>query len=369
MANDVQTSTIHLAVLWTAPDGLFGGYERFVTDLVERLPHLGMSVEIRRPFPWAMRLAFALTGELVANGRPVSARVPRLRPKRVVSVVYAKNDLLDLLLLRLLFRRTPSIIGLHSPASRPPGGKLRWIRRAVYSKLIYDRLVPRKDVWFHSLRSDSELAASDRMLPDKVRVIPNYVRPFQRAGHVLPRTIRPIPVVAFVGRLCYEKGFDLLVDAVGAVNSEGVCVECVVVGTGPLVSECIDRPNIKYLGFVSDPYPILESSDFVVMPSRWDQAPFVAREAASVGTPVIASDLRAFDSYVFDSRLRMQAGVVGSLEDALRQAIRIYGTAEYEEMRAQMRRIGDNEPTIDSSMELLASLIAEVANQSPQGDC
>lgn len=108
---------------------------------------------------------------------------------------------------------------------------------------------------------------------------------------------RPSPpsasnVVLFVGRLTFEKGVDLLLDAWGLARPPGL--ELVVVGDGPLRAELEGRrvPGVRFTG----PLPhrevtgLMLSSRALVFPSRWFEAhPRVVVEALAAGLPVLTS--------------------------------------------------------------------------------
>lgn len=95
--------------------------------------------------------------------------------------------------------------------------------------------------------------------------------------------------VLFVGRLDYQKGFDVVTDV--ANRLQGKC-KIVVVGGGVHSNpELSHVKNITYAGWVGkkDIGKYYSEADVLLMPSRWESFGLVAVEAQSYGLPVVAS--------------------------------------------------------------------------------
>jgi glycosyltransferase involved in cell wall biosynthesis len=94
------------------------------------------------------------------------------------------------------------------------------------------------------------------------------------------------------GRLTYQKGFDMLIDAVARCTRS---VHLTILGEGPLRRELEERARakgvsdrVRFAGFLKNPYPFFAQSDAFVLSSRYEGFPNVVLEALACGAPVIA---------------------------------------------------------------------------------
>ncbi|WP_163555288.1 glycosyltransferase family 4 protein, partial [Klebsiella pneumoniae] len=94
----------------------------------------------------------------------------------------------------------------------------------------------------------------------------------------------------FIGRLDYQKGFDILISAMEkTINGN---IKLTVVGDSDNSNVKKNSDSIKYVGWVA-PENIEQyyrEADLVVVPSRWEGFAMVPLEAMSYGLPVISSD-------------------------------------------------------------------------------
>lgn len=104
--------------------------------------------------------------------------------------------------------------------------------------------------------------------------------------------------ICAVGRFSYEKGNDRLINAASQLLKEGYVFDLLLVGEGKekeslqgLVKTNHLENNIRFLGFQSNPYPIMHSSDLFVCPSREEGLSTVTIEAIILGKPVVSTDV------------------------------------------------------------------------------
>ena len=103
-------------------------------------------------------------------------------------------------------------------------------------------------------------------------------------------------VLSAVGRLDYQKGFDILIRALSLVRQVRD-VRLVLMGIGPelsslqaLASSLGVEDFVDLIGFTSNPYAFVSRSDLFVMSSRSEGFGNVLVEALAVGTPVVSTD-------------------------------------------------------------------------------
>lgn len=104
-----------------------------------------------------------------------------------------------------------------------------------------------------------------------------------------------INIVA-IGRLNYQKGFDVLLksfEKVSRLNSE---VHLSILGEGELEDElkqlCSElkiSDKVSFLGFIENPYCILQQSDIFVLSSRYEGLPTVLIEALALNLNIVST--------------------------------------------------------------------------------
>lgn len=121
--------------------------------------------------------------------------------------------------------------------------------------------------------------------PDKARA---------RAGLALPADFRGDgPLAVCVGRLCPQKGQDILLRAWPELLGTVPGARLALVGDGP-DTERLRRtapPGVLFAGTATDIRPWLRAADLVVLPSRWEGMALAPLEAMACGRPVLVSDV------------------------------------------------------------------------------
>lgn len=140
----------------------------------------------------------------------------------------------------------------------------------------------------------------------KISIIPNgvvsgKVRKSIDPGKVKERYgIHPLtPVVLFCGRMSYQKGPDLLVEAISLILRERKDARFVFVGEGDMRSFCERRAGelgvpkaCRFLGYVSseEKQKMINACDLVCVPSRNEPFGMIVLEAWDAGKPVVATE-------------------------------------------------------------------------------
>jgi glycosyltransferase involved in cell wall biosynthesis len=132
-------------------------------------------------------------------------------------------------------------------------------------------------------------------------VVPNGIDPgrFHPAAvdtvraALLPHVDPAAPLVVCVGRLCRQKGQDVLLDAWYAVQDRVPAARLVLVGDGPDHVELRSRApeSVVFAGTVPDAAPWYQAADLVVLPSRWEGMALAPLEAMACARPVVLTDV------------------------------------------------------------------------------
>jgi glycosyltransferase involved in cell wall biosynthesis len=132
-------------------------------------------------------------------------------------------------------------------------------------------------------------------------VVPNGIDPevFRPAAvdsvrATLPPAVQDTaPLVVCVGRLCPQKGQDVLLRAWPQVERRVPGARLALVGDGPdrerLAASAPE--SVLFAGAVPDTAPWYRAADLVVLPSRWEGMALAPLEAMACGRPVVLTDV------------------------------------------------------------------------------
>jgi glycosyltransferase involved in cell wall biosynthesis len=133
-------------------------------------------------------------------------------------------------------------------------------------------------------------------------------------------------MIGAVGRLSHEKGFDILLDAVALLLSEGRDVGLAIAGDGPAGEALQQRAaalgladRVRWLGFQQDLVPLYEAMDVYALSSRREGLPNVLLEAMSLEAPVVATRVAGVPRLIDDgvNGLLTPIGDARALADAI----------------------------------------------------
>jgi glycosyltransferase involved in cell wall biosynthesis len=324
----------------------WGGAQRVVALLAKRLP--GQTTVACGP-------GGRLVQELLMSDVNVETQ-PHLRsPPDPVSDFRALVDLR-----RLFGRVEPDIVHLHSTKAGILG-RIAAMRLdcptvfTVHGWGFYNTGYPRLATGLRYLerllaartteivcvsRADYERGVKHGILDGRGTVIQNGIEQLPHGGDVDLRAELDLDsnatVVGSVGRLVEQKNPIEAIEALCELRSRGVEAELVLVGSGPLLSDCRRYVNereldsVHLLGFREDAYDLLADFDVFLMPSKFEGLPLSAIEACQLGVPVVAYDVGGISEVVVDGECGyvVPAGDRGALVDALErlatdQALRI----------------------------------------------
>ena len=109
--------------------------------------------------------------------------------------------------------------------------------------------------------------------------------------------------IGFIGRLDYQKGIDILLKSIEMSNKNSLGYFFHVLGDEVRGNKIDERPeNTRFYGWVEESFAleILETFDFLIVPSRWEGFSLVPLEAFRAKVPVIVSDVTSLHECVID---------------------------------------------------------------------
>ncbi len=183
---------------------------------------------------------------------------------------------------------------------------------------------------------------------EKMRIIPNGldIRAIDRlreepSGH--PWAGGKHDLVVAIGRLCPQKGFDVLLDAFAKVASVLPSTRLVVLGKGNDRGELIRRAQtlgiadrVDFIGWVQNPYALLSRASAFVMSSRYEGFPNALLEALACGAPAVATDCPSGPSEILEGGI----GRLVPVEDPGALSVAILDVLRDPVLRAEMAREG-----------------------------
>lgn len=144
-----------------------------------------------------------------------------------------------------------------------------------------------------------------------------------------------------VGRLAWQKGYDVMLDAfAGAAARLPANWKLWILGTGPRRDEIVAQAErlglaeqVSFLGHEENPYPAMAAADVFVHSARWEGSPVVLKEALALELPVVATASPGGQREILDGGrygLLVEPDDADALADAL---VRIGGD---ERLRAEL---------------------------------
>jgi glycosyltransferase involved in cell wall biosynthesis len=284
---------------------------------------------------------------------PLVRLARRIKPRTIVSTVSYAN--VPLLAARSFLPRGTRVV--IREATTPSAFLKHEAANPALSRLLYRFIYP---------RADRIICLSDAMLRE-------FHEQFGIAAEKLVRIYNPVdeekirayaaaapnpycgegPHIVAAGRLRWEKGFDVLIDALPMVRRELPEAQVTILGEGPEAAALKEQARglglesaVHFGGFQQNPFNYFAHAGAFVLPSRLEGMPNALLEALALGTPVIATEcveaireLQALDDRIVTARSEdpgaLAEKIVGVLGDypTLRQQ-RAEGRATQERTRA-----------------------------------
>jgi len=132
------------------------------------------------------------------------------------------------------------------------------------------------------------------------------------------------------GRLSPEKGFDLLIDVFGRLQSGVPQLRLVIIGEGELRRQLVNKAasmglagKIRFPGFISPAYRLISELDGLVMPSFTEGLPMTLLEACILRKRIVASDVGSISEALaaYASSVVVKPGDAEMLQQAIKELI------------------------------------------------
>ncbi|MET9867720.1 glycosyltransferase [Streptomyces sp. NPDC006386] len=281
-----------------------GGVARVVTDLARAQLAAGLRVTVACPdSPLAARLAalgadvrhWAATRSpgpsLMGEARRLARVVADVRPD-LVHAHSAKAGLAGRLAVR---GRIPTVFQPHAWSFEAVGGTTAALARG------WERSGARWAARVVCVSEAERRLGAAAGVRGRWSVVPNGidVERFRPAAadavraRLLPDVDPGAPLVVCVGRLCRQKGQDVLLTAWESVLRRVPGARLALVGDGPDHGRlrALAPRSVLFTGDVADVVPWYQAADLVVLPSRWEGMALAPLEGMACGRPVVVTDV------------------------------------------------------------------------------
>jgi glycosyltransferase involved in cell wall biosynthesis len=224
------------------------------------------------------------------------------------DVIYSKNEIVDLFLLKLIGYKNlpPIVVGVHTPLFYP--NVKTWsakFHNFLYSSFLYRWLLKGTKAIHVSNKFTAELVRKNFRVEAELIYYPFSVENIAHAAQ-----IKSTPIsfeqdkfnIIYSGRLGEQKGTDILLDIIRWLDANKELrkkIQINIFGKGEeKYSREIEKaagqyPYIRYFGHLEHRHmpSVLARQDIMIAPYRWETLPFVILEAQALGVPVIAFDI------------------------------------------------------------------------------
>ncbi|MFI7010352.1 glycosyltransferase family 4 protein [Streptomyces sp. NPDC050145] len=280
-----------------------GGVARVVADLVRLQRAAGMRVAVACPPAGALPALLDAAGCEVLDWAAVRSpargvrdevrRLSELVTRTAPELIHAHSAKAGLVTRLAVRGRVPTVFQPHAWSFEAVGGP------AARLALNWERFGARWTTRLICVSRAERDHGRRRGVRGPVSLVPNGVdlglfhpgTGTEPAPEGLPEGDGPL--VVCVGRLCRQKGQDVLVKAWHEVGRQVPGARLVLVGDGPDTARlrAAAPPGVTFTGAVADPTAWYRAADLVVLPSRWEGMALAPLEAMACGSPVLLTDV------------------------------------------------------------------------------
>jgi len=205
--------------------------------------------------------------------------------------------------------------------------KISWVnityrldqREAEYQKQFYDqynKIIAVSDV------TKEVFLETFPYYSKKINVIydindPNFIKRMANIGKKFQDDFDGIRILT-IGRLAYQKGYDIALEACKKLKGKGIKFKWYVLGKGPLLNEIelyIKENDLLdhfiLLGVTDNPYSYIKNCDIYVQTSRFEGFGLAIAEARMLNRPVITTKFDAVFNQMKDGKNGLVVGMNG----------------------------------------------------------
>lgn len=227
---------------------------------------------------------------------------------RKYDIVYSKNEIVDLILLKRLGYRNlpPIVVGVHTPLQYPEAKSFHAkLHNILYASFFYKWLL-RGTKHVHVSNVSAKKFADEKFgLNSKLMYYPFSIQTIQKSAKNHKSEIifdQGKKNIIFLGRLSEQKGIDVLINMIFEIARNKNLANNIrvnIFGSGDEINtEKIKKISekysfVKYFGHVENKYipDILSQQDLMIAPYKWETLPYGILESQAMGIPVIAFDI------------------------------------------------------------------------------
>ncbi|WP_083761874.1 glycosyltransferase [Alkalilimnicola ehrlichii MLHE-1] len=296
-------------VLFVLPTLSGGGAERVMVHLLNAMTTARCLTPI---------LVVGVKRGVFVNRLPENLKVVELGSERARTVLWRLHQVIkkekpDVVLSTLGMNVAVCAVSMFS------GGKFRVVSRLGNTVSAYLRDAGRKGVLpkaFEYLKSYMVAKISDAIICQSQFMMDDFVHAFPSVMEKCRVIYNPVNCreldrlasedcelkgtglyIVSTGRMSYQKGHDILLDALSVLRADQYRFTCHIFGEGEALPSLEERSRrhglenfVSFPGFFPNPYACMKRADVFVSASRYEGFANAILEAAALGVKIVASD-------------------------------------------------------------------------------
>lgn len=323
-----------------------GGAEKVLINFLKNLPKDKYEVDLLinlytgmyiQEVPSWVKLHYLLKGEMITTNRPHEI------PVKAFRVLYQKMFLMfPSLLYKFILKNKKydveiaAIHGMYKEILSSPqkdSKKIVWVQNDIFNLKEYTPEIIRQFFNFDKIlvisnKLKEEMQKLARNEKEKQAVVKIF-NPIDSQDTLRKAEVeindypfsKDLPTFVTIGTVYPQKGYDRLLDVHKKLMDEGLKHQIIIIGDGfdfenihAKLNQLGLQDTVKMLGFRSNPYPYLKTSDFYVMSSRHEGFPTIIAEALILNKPVVSTDVSGIKDLLQDGKLGL---ITANSEDGI----------------------------------------------------